>query len=302
MAHKVKSQRRIREKMTPFYIVPLVILIVYCLFMLFMMLWAFVTTFKYQSDFRTNYLGLPKDWTLSNYAKAFSFTITVYKQVGGATLSRGVAMPEQLLYSLLYAGGGAILQAIVPCVIAYMTSKFRYKFSSVVNIFVIVTMTIPIVGQQPSELQLMRTLGLYDNIIGTWVQKFHFLGMYYLVFYATFRSLPDDYAEAAYIDGASEFRVLVNIMLPLVSTTVFTVGLIKFIEFWNDYQTPLLFIPSYPTIAHGIFRLSVSTDSTVATIPVRLAGCFLMAIPMIVIFVLFRNRIIGNLSMGGVKG
>lgn len=297
-----KANNRIKEKLSVFHSIPLILLIIYTALMVFMVLWAFMTAMKAQSDFRTNYVGLPKDWVFSNFVTAFKFTVPVYRDVNGATVSRGVAMPEQFLYSILYAGGGAILQAIVPCVVAYMTSKFDYTFSKIVNVFVVVAMVIPVVGQQPSELQLMRTLGLYDNIVGTWVQKCHFLGMYYLVFYAAFKSVPNDFSEAAYIDGASELRVMVSIMLPLVSTTIFTVGLIKFIEFWNDYQTPLLFIPSYPTIAHGIFRLSVSTDARNATIPVRLAGCFIMAIPMAVLFGIFRNRIIGNLSMGGVKG
>ncbi len=299
---KAKNNNRIKEKPSAFHYVPLVLLVLYVLIMLFMVVWAFITTMKAQSDFRNNVIGLPQNWVFSNFLTAINFTVPVYKTVNGATLSRGVAMPEQLLYSILYAGGGALLQAVIPCVVAYVTSKFEYKFSKVVNVFVVVTMVIPVVGQQPSELQLMRTLGVYDTILGTWIQKFHFLGMYYLVFYAAFRSVPNDFAEAAYIDGASEFEVMVKIMLPLVSTTIFTVGLIKFIEYWNDYQTPLLFMPSFPTIAHGIFRLSVSTDSRVATIPVRLAGCFIMAVPMAILFCIFRNRIIGNLSMGGVKG
>ena len=123
---------------------------------------------------------------------------------------------------------------------------------------VVVTMVLPVVGNTASELQLVKALGIFDTIPGNWIQKFNFLGMYYLVFYATFRGIPNDFAEAAYVDGAGETHVMVRIIFPLVANIFVTVMLIKFIGFWNDYQTPLLFLPTHPTIAYGVYYLTVS--------------------------------------------
>ena len=80
-----------------------------------------------------------------------------------------------------------------------------------------------------------------------------------------------------------------------------TIMLIKFIEFWNDYQTPVLFMPTHPTLAYGVFTMSHSTDQKLSNDPARLASCMILAIPLLILFIAFRNKILGNVSMGGVK-
>jgi ABC-type glycerol-3-phosphate transport system permease component len=162
-------------------------------------------------------------------------------------------------------------------------------------------MMLPIVGSTPSELAIAHSLGFYNHIWGMWIMQAHFLGMYYFVFHAMFRGIPKDFAEAAYIDGASEWRVLFSIMLPMVKNTLFIVMLLSFIGYWNDYQTPLLYIPSHPTVAYGLYLFSRSTDQNLATIPMKLTGCMLMVLPIFVIFMIFHDKMIGNISMGGLK-
>ena len=171
---------------------------------------------------------------------------------------------------------------------------------------VVVLMTIPIVGSTPSELQILQSLNLYDTMIGNYIQKFNFLGMYYLVYYATFKSLSNDFAEAAYVDGASEFRVMVQIVLPMVANIIGTVFLLHFIDFWNDYQTPLLYYPNHPTLAYAVFRMTNNTGGAdkgmeYQGVPQRVAGCMVLAIPIFAIFVAFNKLLMGNLTMGGLK-
>ena len=127
------------------------------------------------------------------------------------------------------------------------------------------------------------------------------LGMYFLVFHATFKSLPDDFAEAAYLDGASELRVMVNIYLPLAKFTFFTILLLNFITFWNDYQVPLIYIPSYPTVAYGIFTYSNSNLTDNSNVPSQITGSIIMIVPILILFLVFHKRLIGNVSMGGIK-
>lgn len=169
-------------------------------------------------------------------------------------------------------------------------------------VIVIVTMVLPIVGNYPSELQLLRTLNLYNTFWGVWLQKANFLGMYFLVFYAIFKNMPNDFAEAAQIDGASEFTIFFRIMLPLCATTFFTVMLIRFIEFWNDYQIPLLYMPSHPTLSYGLYSVYTSSSNELNNVPMRMASTIMVIIPIIVLFLCFKNRLMGNISMGGLKG
>ncbi|MDE6372992.1 MAG: ABC transporter permease subunit, partial [Clostridia bacterium] len=157
------------------------------------------------------------------------------------------------------------------------------------------------VGSAPSEIRILRLFGMYDTIWGNWIQKFHFLGMYFLVFFARFKSLSNEYMEAAYVDGASELQVLTRVMLPLVKTVFATVFLIKFVEYWNDYQTPLLYMPSYPTLAVGVYNLSYTTVGVMSYTPMRMAACIILLVPIFVLFIIFKDKLMGNLTAGGVK-
>ena len=163
-------------------------------------------------------------------------------------------------------------------------------------------MVIPIVGNLPSEIQIARIFGLYDQIWGLWIMKANFLGMYFLVFYGVFKGIPKEYAEAAKVDGAGNFSILFRIMLPMVRNTFFVVMLIKFIEFWNDYQTPLIYLKSYPTIAYGVFYMANSRENGLSTVPMRMTSAMLAFIPVFVLFMVFQKKLVGNLTVGGIKG
>lgn len=303
MIAKNKMNGKRKNKARVLYSVIFIVLFLYVISIFLPVLWGVLTSLKDQTDFRVNVLGLPKgwpwEWHWENFFKVFN---GFYEQVTTPGVGRRrVYFSEMLLYTLLYAGGSAIIQTIVPCVVAYLTARFRYKFSAFINALVIVLMVVPIVGSAPSEMQILRALNMYDTIWGNYIQKFNFLGMYYLVFYAAFKIVPPDFYEAAYVDGASEMRVMVSIGFPMVRNVIGTVLLIKFIDFWNDYQTPLLYLPSYPTLARGVFRLSQNSQGDFATVPFRMAGCMFLAIPILVLFLIFKEKLMGNLSMGGIK-
>lgn len=290
------------KKTGPLYVVMFAVLTLYAILMFALVFWAVITSLKFQSDFRTNVLGFPNGhiwtWAWSNFPLVFdNFSVTV---LAGGTMSI-IGFGQMFLYTILYAGVGAVISGIVPCFVAYVTVKCDFRFNNVIFGIVIVTMALPIVGAAPSEIQILRQFGLYNTIWGTWVQKFHFLGMYFLVFCAAFKGISNEYKEAAYMDGAGEWQVLLRIMLPLVKTTLFTVILIRFIDYWNDYQTPLLYIPSFPTLAVGVYNLGYTTVGVMSYVPMRMAACIILLVPILILFLVFRNSLMGNLSMGGIK-
>ena len=293
---------KIRASDSVFKTVVFLVLALYTLLMVVLIVWGLFSALKTVDEFRTNSLwlpyGWPWEWSWNNFVSVFmNFEVPIYPNGIPAT----AYFENMLLNTVLYVVVGAFLLAFVPCIMAYVTAKFPNFFSSIITGIVIVTMIIPIVGSYPSEVQILKTLGLYDSYFGMWIQKANFLGIYYLVFFAAFKALPKDMEEAASIDGASEWTIMFRITLPLVRNVFFTVMLIKFIELWNDYQTPLLYFPSLPTLSYGLFHLANSRVNSLSNVPMRMASCIIVLMPILVLFLCFSNRIIGNVTMGAIK-
>ena len=299
LKRKTKKAERKNAKLTPFAIILLVCLVLYTVSFILPMVWAVITSLKDYNDFDVNVIGMPKEYLWENYVYVFN-KVYIPVDVAGGTLNVGI--PMMFWYSALYSLGCAFFQTLVPCLVAYLCARFQEKFSKVVYTTVIVTMILPIVGSLPAEIQMAKDLGLYNNIWGLWLMKANFLGMYFLVFYAAFKGMPMAYTEAAKIDGASNWRVLLTIIMPMIRNTFFTVMLINFINFWNEYQTPMVYLPSYPTVAVGMFKIKESSGSEFARIPYRLAGSLLMFMPIFLVFLAVHEKLIGNLSVGGIKG
>jgi ABC-type glycerol-3-phosphate transport system permease component len=132
--------------------------------------------------------------------------------------------------------------------------------------------------------------------------KANFLGLYFLVFHEVFKAMPKSYSEAATIDGAGDFAIMTRIALPLAKNTFFTVLLINFVTLWNDYQTPMIYMPTHPTIAEQLYWIQHSSFKLFAKTPVQMAAVLLLMIPVLILFLCFHKRLMGNLTIGGVKG
>lgn len=301
-------------------------LIIYTLSILFMLLWGLLSSLKSGMDFKANRLGLPKlndpSWPkgiddprssyytlfrLKNYVDVinnFSYdTKTSYfigtTEVGVSSSDTFISM---FLNSLLYSLGNGLVQALFPAIMAYMCAKYPYKFSKIIYMVVLVVMTLPIVGAYPSELRVLRNLGLYNTWYGNFIQRCSFLGMYFLVFYEFFKSMPDTYSEAADIDGASQFTIMVGIYMPLAIKMIGSVFLIRFIFFWNDFASIELYMPTHPTLAYFIYVINVGAVYKSATDPTKIAACMILAVPTIILFLLLHNRLMGSMTLGGIKG
>ena len=290
------------DKAMFFNIALMIVLLIYSISLLLPIVWGVFASLKTVDEFRTNILGLPNghvwQWSWGNFPFVLEYFIVPFNTTAGTV---EVGLGEMIFNTLMYVLGGAFAATFIPCCVAYLTAKFPNKLSTAVNVTVIVTMVLPIVGAYPSEIQILKALGLYDTFIGSWIQKANFLGMYYLVFFATFKGVSASYSEAAYLDGASEFTVMFRIIFPLVKITFGTVFLIKFIEFWNDYQTPLLYLPQHPTLSFGLYYLTNSPVNGLNNVPMRMTGCIMVMLPIMVLYIIFKDKLIGNISMGGVK-
>lgn len=274
-------------------------LVLHAIVLIVMVVWAISTSLKSNDVFKKSFFGFP-DFEFKNYVeviKNFKFTVTRNDLLVEVKL-----FPDIIIYTLLYTIGGAFVSAIVPCFVAYVVAKFNNIVSKILYAIVIITMIVPIIGNQPAMINVMMALNIYDKIWGAWILRANFLGMYFLIYVSAFKGLSDTYREAAYIDGASEWRVMLTVMFPLVKTIFFTVMLIQFVDCWNDYNTPLLYVPSHPTISYGVYKMSNTVITGLSTAPMKMAACAIMIIPTVTLFVIFKDKLMGNLSMGGIKG
>lgn len=293
--HFLKSFKILKH---PFALIFYVIMWIYVLSLIIPAVWVVMSTFKDSLQFRFNHFGLPKPFTLENYANVFS---KMYIQNIDPPFEK-VYVPKLMLNGFSYSVLNVISVNITDCMVAYGCTKYKSKVGSFLNAFAIVTMILPLVGSLSATLRLYKALGIYKNFLGVIIAHAGWGGSTYLLFCGVFKGVPNDYRDAAFVDGAGHLRVFLTIMIPMIKTSIIALCILGFISSWNDYMTPLVYLPNYPTIAYALFTFRNSTDSLVAQIPMQLTGCVVVMVPIIILFVCFRNKIMGNLSIGGLKG
>lgn len=289
-----------KQKISSFGLIVGIVLGLYTLSIVAMFLWAFNASLKSSDAFWKNPLALTDGFGFINYKFAYylGFDKPVLLDSGKI---HNVYIGEMFSNSLLYSAGGAFCQTAATCIAAYLIVKYDCAFSRFMHALIIVTMILPIVGSTPSLIQVMDFLQIRNTMFGAYAMKFGFTNTYYLIFYGAFKSLSWGYAEAAFIDGANHFQVFFKIMLPLCSSLFWCVFLIFFIQYWNDYQTPMLFLEKQPVLAWGLYEFFKSYEQELSTPPVKIAGGMIVLLPLLALFMAFKNKLMGNLTEGGLK-
>ena len=293
---------KIKESNKLFAIISSAVLSLFALLYLGCLAWGLISACKHQLDLGYHPFGFPGakygGWHFENFSYAYQL---LYVELVSPTHIDYVRTPILFLNSMIYAVGSALSTVFWTALTAYVCSKFNYKICRFIYAMVIFVMVLPIVGSLPSEMQMSKTLGLYDTFIGIIIMRGHFTNVNFLVFYGVFKSLPYTYNEAAKLDGAGDWNIFFRIILPLASATLFAVFILQFIVHWNDYSIPMLYLRTHPVLAYGLY-LFQNSRSNYATEPVKLAASMLCCIPSLIIFFAFRKRIMSNISFGGLKG
>ncbi|GHU98060.1 sugar ABC transporter permease [Clostridia bacterium] len=261
----------------------------YALSLLFPFVWVLLNAFKTNAEFFDNVWRLPKEWKFSNFADAFKL------KVGQTTL------PDMLVNSLILVVGGTVLSVFFSVCAAYVVAKYKFKGSGFIYTAAIIIMLVPTVGSLSASYKLMVDLKLYNTYIGVLLQYSGGFGFNFILLYGFLRSISWSYAEAGQIDGCSDFRIFISIMLPQAVPALFAVGIVQAIGLWNDYFTPYMFLRKHPTLAVGMQQL-VSTMQYGGTLPVLFALMLISLIPVIAVFSAFQKTIIENTVAGGLKG
>ena len=298
MSEHTEIAKKGKKGVSPLMVVLFILLIIYTLFMLLPLFWGLGQSLMDGNRLDSTVIPWPSDWKFSNYIDAFEHFYVPVQAESGTVYPTLVYM---FGYSLVYAVGSALVATFVQCLVAYLTSRFNYVLSRIINVFVLVAIALPIVGSLPSEIQMAQSLGLYDTLFGIWIMKGHFISIYYLVFFARFKTFSKSYEEAAQIDGAGHTRTFFQIVLPLIVPSIATLAVLKFVWTWNDYQTPLIFLSRRAlfTIQLGM-KIFASESGSIYSL--MMAAAVSATVPLIIVFLCGQRYIIEGIATGAVKG
>ena len=290
-----------RTKDNIFLSVLWVIMFVWCVAFIGLLIWAFSNSLKDEYDWFQSSLAFPPleflDW--KNYVTAFQ-KINV-----PLTATKTANAPELLMNTLIYSVCNAVVSEFTALLATYILVRYkgRVKFVGILWTIYLIVRYMPVSISLGSELKMLKTLGLYDNFLGNILYNAGCFGGGFLFYYAAWRGFGNSLPEAAEIDGAGNFRIFLQIMLPLMLSTSLFFVVSKIIGLWNDYRGPMVYLPSHPTLSYALWRIQFSVETGLNNIPAKLAGLLLLSIPPFILFLIFRKPMLNGISLdGGVKG
>ena len=207
---------------------------------------------------------------------------------------------EMLFNSIWYATLSPALGIIVSACTGYVVCKYDFCGKKTIYNLVLIVMMIPVMGSFTAQYKLYTKLNLVNSplILITSAGGF---GSTFLYVYSFFKTVSWNYAEAAFMDGAGHFTVFYKIMVPMVMPMLLAFFVMGFVGAWNDVQGPLTWLEELPTLSYGIYAYE-QMAKYFANQPIYFSGVILSIIPVVILFVLFQNAIMNNVSIGGLKG
>jgi ABC-type glycerol-3-phosphate transport system permease component len=212
-----------------------------------------------------------------------------------------IDLPIALRNSLIYAVPSVIGTVVSCSLVAYGFARVRWPGRDIVFLVLLATMMLP---TQVTFIPLYVTFSKL-GWIGTYLPLLipTFLGSPFFIFLLRqfFRSIPDELSDAARIDGASELRILWQIIVPLSWPALITVALFTFIDKWGDFFGPLIYLKNpelYPlSIALQSFQSSHKTEW-----PLVMAAAAVIALPLVIIYFLAQKKFVEGITFSGLKG
>ncbi|MBQ9734540.1 MAG: carbohydrate ABC transporter permease [Clostridia bacterium] len=303
-----KRKTSIKKNASIFAIFLFVILTIYVISKMSMYVWGFYTSFKTQNELMHSTISFPKgwpwEWAWDNYSTTFAnIEIPIFLPDG----SSGYAVFGTLLFNtLLYTIGGTLVNAFCTWMVAYLMVRFnKIKLNALLYTVNIMLMTIPIYGTLPAALKIFKLLNWYNNYSFYFFNSVAFTGTNLLYFHAFISGLGKEYYEAAYVDGAGNFTIMMKITFPLTQGMFWVFFLTSAIANWNDYSLPIIWMPDYPTLGYALFYLTSgegANETSAAFMPQQIAISMLLMAPLLILFFMFQDKMLGNLRIGGIKG
>lgn len=263
---------------------------------IFMYVWLLLNSLRSLDSYLLNGFNLLdfKNFTLDNYKELFT------TQIAGSG-RHPIYITDTIVNTVLLVFGQVLLSVTIPAFTAYIIAKYNFKLKQIILNIAVIVMVVPTLGSTATTYNFMTRLGLINTYRGIYLMAAGGFGFGFLLFYNFFAAIPWEYAESAFLDGASDLQVFLRIMYPQAVPILTAIAITSFINRWNDYMTAYLYLPDNPTIALGVSQL-YSRMKNALTLPIAFAGMTLLATVSLIIFAIFNKFIMNNMSVGGVKG
>lgn len=253
-------------------------------------IWILINSFKTAPDYMEDVFKPSKTFDWENYV-----------QVLQNLNYRGYGLFGMLGNSLILVGWNVLVAMTLPHMAAYVLARFDFKFGRFLESVVYISMVIPVVGGASSTMWFLNSTGLYDNFLGIFILQAVGLGFGQIMLTNFYRGVSTTYAEAAYMDGASEWVVFTKIYYPQAKAITLITVVNTVIGVWNDYMTGYLYLPNHPTLALGLQQMQAQFVDFGNDYPIMFAGVILSMIPVLILYFTFSKQIIENMSVGAMK-
>ena len=292
-----KDDRTILEKRSKgqriLFGIVFVFFVLYSFTLIIPFVWVFISTFKDQyvfADVTADALALPEEWLFKNWLDVPKYLV----------------VKEQTYFVMLFNSlwltlGRTTLYILVKVMAAYCVAKYVCKFTKAYYAVALFQMMLPLMGGGAATYKLYWGIGLADSPLFL-LTATGGMGFDFIMMTGFFRSLSNSYGEAAMLDGAGHHKIFWKISLPLVLGPISALYIITLIGFWNDYMSSLMYMPSFQTIASGLFVYKQVAAQKFMNMPVYYAGVIVSTIPAVIIFILFQDKIMTSITVGGLKG
>jgi len=239
----------------------------------------------------TEIFAMPPKWIPSK------FMWENYKEVFD-TLPFG----RYFLNSFVITVGCVVGTMLTSSICAYGLARIDWKGRNVVFACIISSMMLPFAVTLIPIFLMWRKIGIVDSLIPLIVPAWFGGGAFYIFLLRQFyMGIPRDFDEAAYLDGATHIQIFSKIILPITKPAMAVVGMFAFLNAWNDFLGPLVYLSSEKnyTVALG---LQLFTGSYRGEWNLMMAAACLVLIPVIIIFAFGQRYMIEGITMSGVKG
>jgi len=251
------------------------------------MCWLFYSSLKNTQEIYASTWSLPRVLHWDNFARAWTKA-----HVG-----------QYFFNSVVVTSIALVLSVLVASMAAYILARFKFKGNRLILYIFLSGMMIPVQLALVPLIFLAESLGI-RNLLGLCLVYVAF-SLPFSVFVLTgfFKTLPSDLADAASIDGCSEFGVFWKVMFPLAKSGLVTVAIFNFLGFWNEYLFALLFLSkeSQYTVPLGLANLMMVMEYK-ADWGALFAGLAIVMVPTLIVYILLQNRLTKGITAGALKG
>ena len=261
---------------------------IWALAVLFPFFWMLITSFKTFGSYNAERIPsfIIASGTLENYASAFT----------------EVDLAGYFLNTVIFTVITTAAMVAVSVLAAYAFSRLEFRGKEIVFTIFLALMMIPAELVVITNYVSITELDLRNTFTGLVLPSVTSVFYIYLL-RENFSQISDNLYLAAKVDGTSDFKYLIRVVLPICKPTVITVVILKVIECWNSFVWPRLITDdeSYYLISQGIQAIRESGFGR-ENVPAMMAAVVLVSMPLIILFIVFRNKIMEGVARGGTKG